>query len=59
MDWINVFREGFLRSLKPDHPQQSPGIGKGGLGEDPPFCPAPFFKLWYALEEPSLRIPYI
>jgi hypothetical protein len=42
MDWNNVPWEEFLRFLKPDPPQQSLKIKKGGLGEDPPFCPAPF-----------------
>ncbi len=49
----------FLRSLKPDPPQQSRKIKKKeGWERILRFALLPF-KLWYALEEPSLRIPYI
>jgi len=59
MGWSNVPWEEFLRSLKPDPTQESRKIKKKeGWERILRFALLPF-KLLYALEEPSLRIPYI
>jgi hypothetical protein len=59
MSWNNVPWEEFLRSLKSDPPQQSRKIKKKEGWERILRLALLPFKLWYALEEPSLRIPYI